>query len=94
MIEWAIEWTICGIAILVTWQLGDRLMKLDEQLRIERRLRWQAEMREERAEASRKRITEINWRLINERPMYFGEMPTANMAYIVDGRWMEYHHDN
>lgn len=62
-----IEWIIIAAVCIYAMSLARRLAVALEELRIERRLRWQAEQHNAQLEERRRRLAELNWRLIQER---------------------------
>lgn len=64
-----IPWFVVAFVCLLWSARESRIAELDEELRIERRLREQAEQREEEAAEARRRVAALNWRLAQHQPM-------------------------
>lgn len=68
-------WLVAGLVALYALYLARILSEAQRELHIEKRLRWQAEQREEHSEATRRRVAALNWELAKKSPMYFNGEP-------------------
>ena len=88
------SWIITIIAVLYALAIARRLVEAEAELRAERRLRWQAEIREEHSNRTRRRTTQINHELALKRPMYFAGMPTWDATAYKMEKWSVITYDN
>lgn len=89
-----ITWFVAAFLAVLCLSLARRLIETQEELRIERRLRWQSEQREEHIERSRRRLADINFALAKKSAMYFDELPTLDITVHVKAGWQWVTYDN
>ena len=89
-----IAWSIAAFLAILCLSLARRLTETQEELHIERRLRWQAEEREHHAERTRRRLVDINFALAKQKAMYFDGEPTLDATVYTKADWEWVTYDN
>lgn len=89
-----IAWFVAAFLAVLCLSLARRLVETQEELRIEKRLCWQAEQRAEQSERTCRRLADKNFALAKKTAMYFAGQPTLDAtAYGVEGQpvtWWTY----
>ncbi len=89
-----IAWFVVAALALFCLSLARRLAETEQELRIERRLRWQSEEREQHAERTRRRLVDINFALAKQKAMYFDGEPTLDATVYTKADWEWVTYDN